>query len=73
MALYYYINTSLSRIKLKKNPSGGKRKEKEVYITVYIRKIQYKDIAIYIEKIQSTSGQKRKEERFSYIEKYNKI
>ena len=67
MALYYYINISLSRINLKKI-SGGKRdvyyciytrtyyitigqkeKEREMYITVYSKKIllgklKYRDI-----------------------------
>ena len=37
MVLYYYITTNLSRINIKKNPSGGKR---DVYITIYIEKIQ---------------------------------
>ena len=35
MALYYYKNINLSRINLKKSLWG-----KEMYITVYIRKIQ---------------------------------
>ena len=63
MALYYYINISLSRINLKKS-LGGK-----IYIEKY--NLGY-IILLYIEKL--TSGQKKKERDYPiYIEKYNNI
>ena len=76
MALYYYINISLSRINLKKISLGERKKciyTRTYYIAIYIEKTQPtpKQNVIYIyRKIQLTSGQKEKKKRdilYSYI------